>query len=89
MSALVRIPAAQRLRWELEAIASEELAGVLEAWPVLSRSQAAQLAAYLEEEMGDGGMLSVGHAQESGASLGRERQDGRRVLAAIKRQTEV
>jgi hypothetical protein len=88
MSSTIKVPSAQHLYGELQAIASEELASVLASWPELSGAQAEKLSRYLTEELSDYGMLSVSKGRESGQSMGEIRRDARRVLAAIERQTQ-
>jgi hypothetical protein len=78
----------QDLRWELEAIASDELADVLAAWPDWPADQARRLRDYLVSELAAGGMLSVEKARDAGQQLGEERRQARRVLARIARELE-
>lgn len=75
---------ADNLRMELEVIASEELREELDAWGEWTPTQASKLAAYLRDEMVDGGMLSVSKAREAGHSLGTERREARALLPKLR-----
>lgn len=88
MSDIRTVPAAPHLVAELEAIASEELRDILDYWPRLDAGQACRLRRYLATELEPGGMLSIDKAREAGQALGRERQEARRVLAAIARRRQ-
>lgn len=55
------------LRYELEAIASVELADVLVSWGGWDDGQRARLVRYLRDELADGGMLSAVQLRDAGA----------------------
>jgi hypothetical protein len=76
----------RNLRDELDVIAREELADVLEAWPDWTPEQAQRLAAYLRDELDGYGMLSVAKGRDSGVALGPARAEARRILARLERQ---
>lgn len=77
-----------KLRDELEAIAGDELRDVLDSWNHWTDEQERRLVRYLRAEMGGYGMLSVEKARECGVSLGRERAEARKLLAALEYDQE-
>ena len=86
----MRLPKAEALKAELDAVASVELGDVLDSWDdgTLSLGQARRLKGYLVSEMGSWGMLSVEKARDCGATIGRERVEARKVIRAIEKAEE-
>lgn len=76
----------RNLYYELEVIASEELAGPLERWERWTREDRDHLLSYLRCELDSSGMLSVEKARDAGQSLGVERKEARRLVARLERE---